>query len=130
MFWTIWFRGLRGAQLWNDERGGSPTPVICPIDPAGHRRGAYWEPTMFLEEPTLESPVDRERDALLTPGTPFVLKKRVFAAMQDSGLTGWLMRPCVVSFADGSESDDYGVLAVDGWGRRRAFRRMRVALAL
>lgn len=118
MFWLIGNRyELRGADLWDDENYLEKWET-CPLDP-DHNGSATirWGPARFREEPQdWEPTLDRTLDAFATPRGSFVFTRRVFAAMEDARLTGWLMNPATVSFADGTVSTHYGELWVYGFG--------------
>jgi hypothetical protein len=119
MSWLIDQRYLRhGPDLWNDENNPSVRSVLCSLAPE-HRRGErIWAPAMFCEGPPsdLNPPLDPEFDVYTTPHSSFVFSQRVFSALKEAGLTGWVMNPTTISFADGTVRGDFGELWVDGFG--------------
>ncbi|WP_442753677.1 hypothetical protein ACNHKD_11770 [Methylocystis sp. JAN1] len=119
MFWLIGERNARrNAELWDNETGYYEKHNICPLDPHHGILARRWGPAKFREEPKLEgmSPLDRSQDAFSTPRSSFVFTRRVFAALEEAKLTGWLMNPATVSFADGTVSTDFGELWINGFG--------------
>jgi len=117
MFWLIEHRHLPGAQMWDDEKSGPVESIICPLAPEDHRRAKdRWASAMLCEGPGPQWTLNRTFDAFTTPGNSFVFTRRVFTALKEEGLTGWLMNPAIVAFADGSVSEDFGELWVNGFG--------------
>ncbi|WP_457796729.1 hypothetical protein [Methylocystis sp. S23] len=119
MFWLLRERYMRrDCELWDNEIGYYEKHKICPLDPNHGVLARRWGPAMFREEPELEgmSPLDRSQDAFATPRSSFVFTRRVFEALEEAGLTGWTMNPATVSFADGTVSNDFGELWINGFG--------------
>lgn len=119
MFWIISKDyGFRRAGLWDDETGHYEPHRVCPLDPGHGFAVRRWRPAKFREEPAsdVEPQLDRNLDAYSTPRGSLVFKRGVFAALEEAELTGWLMNPATVSFANGTVSYDFGELWINGFG--------------
>jgi len=118
MFWLIQpTYASCGPDLWDDEDDYFEKHERCPLNADHGFAVRRWAPAKFREGPELEwAPFDRNLDAFSTPRSSLVFTRCVFAALEEAGLTGWLMNPATVSFTDGTVSTDYGELWIDGFG--------------